>query len=326
MSVGKRNMKFSILVVTYNPCWEKLKLTLDSILRQNFQDYEIVVSDDGSKENCFHKIEQYFSEHSFQQYVLVSHEKNQGTVKNLISALEHAKGKYVRDFGPGDAFYNENTLQRVYDFLEGNHYEACFGLMRGYCENEQGKRQYTDFPHPFDINAYKKNDIERIVKNLVLYRDNASGACTCYTRDYYLEYLKKIEGTVIYAEDIFQLLAGLDGRPMHFFPDYLVWYEADTGVSTKKKSSFSELLDRDVEHFYQLLQAEYPSNKYVKKQRKVLKLYKIRNLYLRTVLRIFVNPDAVRYLVSHFLQAKSGVYLPQHREAGFLDDLNDQGV
>ena len=148
-----------------------------------------------------------------------------------------------------------------------------------------------EFPHPFDLSPYKNWNEDKIVKNLVLYRDNASGACTCYTVDYYMTYLKKIEGTVIYAEDIFQMMAGLDGRPMHFFPDYLVWYEADTGVSTKKKSSFS-----------------------------VLGLYKIRNLYLRTLLRLFRNPDAIRYLVSHMLQVRKGAYRPSHQQKGFLDN------
>ena len=258
-------MKFTVLIVTYHPDWKKLLVTLDSVMAQTFKDYEIVVSDDGSEENCFDKIEAYFAAHQFANYTLIPHEKNQGTVKNLIDGLAKAKGKYVRDFGPGDAFYNEHTLQQVYDFMEENQYESCFGLMRGYCRREDGGVDYVEFPHPFDLSPYKNWNEDKIVKNLVLYRDNASGACTCYTVDYYMTYLKKIEGTVIYAEDIFQMMAGLDGRPMHFFPDYLVWYEADTGVSTKKKSSFSELLAQDVDRFYAMIQVQYSDNPYVKK-------------------------------------------------------------
>ena len=116
------------------------------------------------------------------------------------------------------------------------------------------------------------------------------------------------------------MMAGLDGRPMHFFPDYLVWYEADTGVSTKKKSSFSELLAQDVDRFYAMIQVQYSDNPYVKKQKKVLGLYIIRNLYLRTLLRLFRNPDAIRYLVSHMLQVRKGAYRPSHQQKGFLDN------
>ena len=117
-------MKFTVLIVTYHPDWKKLLVTLDSVMAQTFKDYEIVVSDDGSEENCFDKIEAYFTAHQFANYTLIPHEKNQGTVKNLIDGLAKAKGKYVRDFGPGDAFYNEHTLQQVYDFMEENQYES----------------------------------------------------------------------------------------------------------------------------------------------------------------------------------------------------------
>lgn len=312
-------MKFTILIVTYYPVWEKLKLTLDSVLEQTFTDYEIVVSDDGSEDNCFERIKEYFEEKRFTRYRLVEHEENQGTVRNLLDGVAHSQGKYIRDFGPGDLFYHAHTLQRVYDFMEKSGCEACFGLMRGYCRQEDGAIRYTQFLHPFDIEAYRQADWERIEKNLVLYRDNASGAATCYTREFFAEYLKRIEGTVKYTEDILQILAGLDHRAFHFFPDYLVWYETDAGVSAKK-SRFAELLAQDVDRFYEMVQREYADNKYVKKQRRVLKLYKIRNLYLRTFLRIFVNPDAVHYLLEHRRQLKRGVYDPEHEEPGFMDD------
>lgn len=312
--------KFSIILVTYNPDWNKVRLTLESVVRQKFSDYEIIVSDDGSADNCFDKIEGFLKEHGITDYTMLPHEKNQGTVKNLLDAVRHASGKYVRDFGPGDLFYGEDTLQKVYDFFEETGAEGCFGLMRGYCAKEDGTISYVDFPHPFDLDAYIREDVARIQKNLVLYRDNASGACTCYRREYYLEYLKKLETVVVYTEDIFQLLAGLENRPLSYFPDYLVWYEADSGVSTKKKSSFAEKLALDVEHFYEYLHEHFPDNINVRKQKRVFKLYKIRNLYARTFLRFFVNPDAIRYLISHWMQVKKGRYVPKTASEGFLEN------
>lgn len=314
------SVKFSAILVTYYPDWDKVKLTLDSILHQSFRDYEIVVSDDGSPENCFDKIEEYLKDNGVTHYTLLSHEKNQGTVKNLLDAVKHSKGTYIRDFGPGDLFYNEESMQQVYDFLEKSKAEGCFGLMRGYCRQEDGTIKFVEFPHPFDLTAYIKNDTKRIQKNLILYRDNASGACTCYRRDYYEEYLTKLLSVVIYTEDIFQVLAGIEGRPLQFFPDYLVWYEADSGVSTQKKSSFSEKLALDVEHFYMYLYEKYPEDKNVKKQKKVFKLYRIRNLYLRTFLRFFVNPDAIRYLIGHWIDVKKGLYHPKKPSKGFLEE------
>lgn len=312
-------MEFTILIVTYHPDWSKLLLTLESVRKQTFRDYEIVVSDDGSEDNLFDKVEQYFKEHGITEYTLLPHKKNRGTVQNIIAGLEVAKGKYVRDFGPGDTFYNENSLQNIHEFFVKRQCEACFGLMRGYRIDKEGKVQYCNFDHPFDLMAYQKKEYERIQKNLVLYRDNVSGAVTCYTRKFYLEYMKKIEGKVVYTEDIFQIMAGLDGRYMEFYPNYLVWYEADSGISTKTKSSFAELLNKDVRNFYQMIQTEYPQNNYVQRQKKVAGLYKIQNLYVRTLIRMFVNPDLILYLIRHMIQKILGWYRSRYQESGFLE-------
>lgn len=322
-------MKFTILIITYYPIWEKLRLTLDSVLAQTFQDYEIVITDDGSEDPLSDRIREYFNEKGFTRYTLVPHKENQGTVKNLMDGARQSRGSYIRDFGPGDTFYNEHSLQHVCDFMEREGCEACFGLMKGYCRQEDGSVDYMQFPHPFDLEAYRRGDWERVQKNLVLYRDNASGAAMVYRREFFLEYLKRLEGTVKYTEDMAQILAALDGRAFRFYPDYLVWYEADAGVSTKKKSSFAELLAQDVERFYGMLQRDYSDNKYVRKQRRVLGLYKIRNLYVRTILRMFVNPDAIRYLLNHRKQLRRGAYLPEHSGKGYMDSpefLQEHGM
>ncbi len=314
------NMKFSVILVMYNPQIEKVLFTLKSVLYQKFEDFEIVISDDGSEENHFEEIEQYLQQHHFTNYVLVPHEKNQGTVKNLISALNHAKGTYVRDFGPGDAFYNENSMQRIYDFFENKKCEQCFGLMRGYRRDENGKIIYGEFYHPFDIDAYRKKDArQRVLKNLVLYSDNVSGACMCYKRSFYLEYLKKIENYVIYEEDIFQVLAAVEGHEMYLLDTYTVLYEMNTGVSTGGNRKFEELLALDVDRFYGELYQKYSENKYVKKRHQVRIFNKISNLYFRTFFRMFVNPDAIRYLIVSGIQRVRGRYRPKEIEACFLD-------
>lgn len=298
-------MKFSVIVVTYRPVLSKVLLTLESIVRQKFDDFEIIISDDGSEENYFSEIKAFFEERNFSGYKLVANEKNQGTVKNLIAGLNQASGKYVRDFGPGDLFFAEDSMQKLYDFMEHRQCEGCFGLLRGYSVNETGEIIQKEFYHPFDIDAYRgENREERILKNLILYSDHVSGAVTCYTRDYYLEYLGRIADFVIYEEDIFQVLAALEGRRLQFFDDFLVWYEVGEGASTKKHSKFEEMLRQDVARFYEMVYLQFPDNKYVKKRKQLSGFYRLKNIYLRTILRMFVNPDAVRYLWTSFAQKR----------------------
>lgn len=308
---------FSIIVVTYNPDWTRLRLTLDSILAQAFKDYEIIIADDGSKDALESELLDYFKEKAFNQFQLVHNEVNQGTVKNLISALRVASGKYVRDFGPGDFFYNEHTLQNLYDFMEQGSYDACFGMVKGYIKNEDGSFRFEDFYHPFDLLAYIKKDKKRIKKNLVLYRDNPSGASTSYTKDFYLEYLEKIEGCIIYVEDIFIILAAVEGRTFSFFENYLVYYEMQASV-VEKNDHFKSLLEHDIVEFYQLLYSLYPNDPIVKRQHKLLPFYKIHNKYLMALLRFFVNPDMVGYLFSHYRQVRNNIYHIKNPEDGFL--------
>lgn len=314
-------MKFSIIVVTYNSKWEKIKSTLDSIMKQTFQDFEIVISDDGSKHNYCFEIENYMEAHGFSNYKFITHEKNIGTVRNLLSAVEASSGKYIRDFGPGDLFYSEDSLKILYEFMENEKCQCCFGLVRGYYMDEMNKPISVEFHHPFDLKAYKTNNKKKLQKNLVLYRDYPPGSCTSYTRDFYLHYLTLLDGKVRYTEDILQIVAGLDGVFMRVVPEYIIWYETDSGVSNTR-GEFSERMLRDVESFYCFLYAQYGDNKYVKKQRKVFRLYKIKNLYVRTLIRFFVNPGAMIYLLSHCIQTKSSVYRPMHVEKGFLDEVD----
>lgn len=318
-------MKFSVIVVTYNADLSKLWFTLNSVLAQNFEDYEIVISDDGSKENHFTEITEYFVKKGFTEYTLVANGVNQGTVKNLIAGLSAAKGKYVRDFGPGDAFYCEDTMQHLYDFMETNSYEACFGRLKGYHMAADGTPEFKSFYHPMDLDAYRKGG-KRILKNLILYSDHVSGAATCYTRDYYLEYLNRLKDVVIYEEDIFQVLAALEGRRLQLLDENIVWYEVGEGTSTQKHSRFEELLRQDVANFYEMLAAQFPDDPYVKKRKKLSGFYRIRNLYIRTLLRFFVNPDALRYLCQAMLQKRHRSAQERADAPGFLDQPEHGGL
>lgn len=304
----KDSYQVSVLIVTYYSEWAKIKLTLNSILKQKNVDFEIVVSDDGSEDNQFDKIRAYFKKRKFEDYTLVAHEKNQGTVRNVITGLEYCRGKYVKGLGPADMFMDSFSLVQMYSFLETYQYEAGFCLMQGYTVLPNNKYNKKSYHYPFDLTAYKKEDAFRIQKNEVYYSDHISDVATFFRTDFYLEYMRKIEPYVRYEEDIFQVMAALDGRFFHLFDKKLVWYELGYGISTSKKSGYSELLKKDSDSFYDFIFQKYKDNLWVKKRKKIAWCYKIRNLYLRTLIRFLVNPDAVRYLISHYLQVLLDVY------------------
>lgn len=312
-------MKISVLVLSYNSDIDKLYLTLKSIIKQKIDDFEIVVSDDGSKDNHEQELAEYFKQNDFSNYKLVMNEQNRGTVQNILSGLKACEGEYVKPISSGDCLYAEDTLARLYDFMKADSLDYCHGLIRGYHRLEDGSIQYIPYSHPFDIEAYRKRDMDRITKNLVLYSDNTCGAGICYEKKFFIHYMNLISEVVKYEEDIFQVVAAVENRKVALFDDYIVWYEIGLGVSTNKKSKIYDLLAKDVDGLYRKLYDWHPENKYVKKRYKMLPLYNIKNLYVRTMLRFFVNPDAIRYLFSSYYQRFTGKHMNKAAAPGFLD-------
>lgn len=320
MDIPNNKEIFSVLVITYNCQLEKLILTLESIVEQTFQNVQIVVADDGSKYNYFEEIKEFFDQKQFTQYKLVGNKTNRGTVQNLISGLSHVQGQYVKFLSAGDALYNQHTIEQLYKFMKETQTNGCFGLLQGYSKEPGGKIKKIKFNHPFDLDAYRKKDRKRIQRNLILYSDNVCGAAICYKTEYAKEYMNKICQDVVYEEDIFQVLAAVEDKELDFFEQYMIWYEVGTGVSTTVNSAFQEALRQDVDRFYRCLYKKYPEHKYIKKRYKLMKYYNIKNLYIRTALRVFENPHLIIYLVQSVLQRRKNVHVAS--EKGFLECEN----
>lgn len=310
---------FSVLVIIYNCQLEKLLLTLQSIVEQTFKNVEIILADDGSKNNYFTEIKNFFKQRKFTEYKLISNKTNVGTVKNLISGLSHVSGRYVKFLSAGDALYSPHTIENTFNFMEQTQANGCFGLLQGYSKEITGKIKKINFNHPFDLEAYRKKDWKRIERNLILYSDNVCGAAICYKTEYAEEYMQKIVRDVVYEEDIFQVLATVEGKGLYFFDQYMIWYEVGTGVSTSTNSVFQEMLRQDVERFYRRLYEKYPEHKYIKKRHNLMKYYKIENLYIRTAFRIFENPHLIIYLIQSVLQRRKNIRMAAGTEKGFLE-------
>jgi len=99
----------SVIVPIYNMSNAKffLQRNLESIAKQTYKDYEIVISDDS--EDDMLKI-------WVTNFIPVKYVKNttgQGMARNTNNAIEHATGKIVKVLYQDDYFSDENSLQLV---------------------------------------------------------------------------------------------------------------------------------------------------------------------------------------------------------------------
>lgn len=108
-------MLFSVLIPVYNA--EKyLKQCMESVLGQTYDDYEIVLMDDGSTDSSAELCDKYQSQH---QNVRVVHQKNQGQLITRCNAIATAMGDYC-------VFLDSD------DLLEANALEVLAGTVQQY--------------------------------------------------------------------------------------------------------------------------------------------------------------------------------------------------
>ena len=290
----------SVVVIQYNPIWEKLKRTLDSILGQKDCEFEIVIADDGSKENLREQLIDYFDQWKFKDYSLVLNESNAGTVKNIISGIEASEGKYVRAIAPGDLLYSEYTLSHIVAFMEQYQAKEVFGKMAFYTLND-GNVEIVKKQVPFDTTPYQSNDVKRIKEHLLMLGDNISGASYTWEREYYLECLKRVEGSVIYLEDCVSLCTIYDGYPIHFMDEYVTWYEHGTGISTSKSNRWAGILAKDWIAFYEKMLERYPRDRQLRKAKAYYTL-SLKGIFCNKVWKNILY--AKRYFYSHLINNK----------------------
>lgn len=105
-------MKFSIIVVSLN-AKEQLMLTVNSILRQDFSDYEIIVKDGLSTDSSVERIPK-------DERIQIVVKKDTGIYDAMNQALQLAKGEYVFFLNCGDYLHEKDVLSRVADQMKQN--------------------------------------------------------------------------------------------------------------------------------------------------------------------------------------------------------------
>ena len=104
--------KVSVIVPTYNRA-DRLKKALDSVFSQTYQDFELIVVDDGSTDKTSKVME------SFPKSQYLSIKKNSGVSNARNVGLASAKGELIC-FLDSDDLWNEKKIQIQAQWLENN--------------------------------------------------------------------------------------------------------------------------------------------------------------------------------------------------------------
>ena len=108
------NPKVSIAIPSYNH-GKYISETIESILNQTFQDFEIIITDDGSTDNTVEVIKS-FKDDRIKLFVF---EENQGACKALNNCIINSKGKYFAYISSDDVWENDKIEKQV-KYLDEN--------------------------------------------------------------------------------------------------------------------------------------------------------------------------------------------------------------
>ena len=106
----------SVVTASYN--YENyIKETIESVLAQTYSDWELIVVDDGSKDNSVKVIEEYCRKDS--RIKLFTHENNvnKGLAETLKLGISKCSGDYIA-FLESDDTWTANALQNKYNAIQ----------------------------------------------------------------------------------------------------------------------------------------------------------------------------------------------------------------
>lgn len=92
---------------------------IESVLRQSFRDFELIISDDCSTDDSLAIARSYAQKDN--RIVVASAPGNRGMVKNRNACLALARGEYVKWLHADDFLCSPEALQRMVAVLDGNH-------------------------------------------------------------------------------------------------------------------------------------------------------------------------------------------------------------
>ena len=132
----------SVLIPAYNH-ENYVQETINSIINQTYQNIELIIIDDGSKDSTWQKIQelQVECEKRFVRVVFET-KQNEGSCKTLNKLLSLAQGEFVYIIASDD-LAKPNAIEKEVEFLANNE---DYALVVGDNEiiDSEGKRAYWE--------------------------------------------------------------------------------------------------------------------------------------------------------------------------------------
>lgn len=115
------NTEISVIIPAYN-AEENIKATLNSLLNQTFENFEVVLVNDGSTDNTESIIKEFMIRDSRIKYI---YQKNSGVAIARNTGIDNSSGEYI-SFLDSDDYYDSLYLEKMYRKIKEKDDNICY--------------------------------------------------------------------------------------------------------------------------------------------------------------------------------------------------------
>lgn len=273
----------SIIVPVYNK--EKyLSECVDSILRQNFKDFELILVDDGSKDSSWNIIKEYANK---DKRVVPVHQENAGVSAARNAGLDRAQGKWIC-FVDADDYLPKDGIQILVEHGEKSNAD----IVNANATRVEDDKQFKIFN--FNNEIVKGN----IYPRLVHFAPWAQLFKRSIIEEHHLRYVKGLA----YSEDnVFILNYSLYASSIEFVNDSVYNYRInqDSAIQNKdyKKVAYHQMWA--AHEVYKLKDKESSLRNFIINRTKILISSSI-NAYVYRAINVLKINDIIRLYSDFF--------------------------
>lgn len=205
----------SIIIPIYN-VKKYIEHGLHQILNQTYQDFEIILIDDGSTDDSLTECKKW---EKTDKRIRVLHQKNQGAGGARNLGIDNSQGKYIYFFDIDDEI-SPSLLEYNVGIMEKSDYEIiCFGYKN--IETCFKSETTVTFPQTIVQNNYELRDI--FVDEFLL-KVNGFPWNKFYRKDFLDKYNLRYESQRIQQDEVFNLLCYQRVERLYLSPEVLYYY------------------------------------------------------------------------------------------------------
>lgn len=186
----------SVILPTYNRKYCVSRM-IDSVLQQSFEDFELIIVDDGSTDDTFEMLEEKYQD----KRIRLTKQENGGVSSARNLGISLAKGNYIT-FVDSDDYLLDGFFEDIYKNLKESQYEVL--VYGGYIlkDDRQMEAPLFWFDKEYGQNGVMVNDSEEFVKDFCLLGGNSWGCAKVFKRSLILDNKVLFDTRITFGEDM----------------------------------------------------------------------------------------------------------------------------